>query len=392
MGYSIRRHDVKNERWTAYYMAPSGDKRSAGTFDTEREADKAWKRMEGRVLDDRWVDARPGKITFDEFVDEVYWPNYANVREASTRAAYYYMLKSHLRPKFGKVPLSAITPEMVQGWVGELGRKVSPQTKKPLSPATVRKNVALLSKILNVAIKTRRITLNSCFGTELQTVPVPDLKVITPEQFDVLYAAIPEEHRMLVEVAIETGFRWGEIAELRRSDFDSTTRIITCQRTVVEASTKATGEATRYTVKDYPKGRKPRRVKISKPVAARLSAHILAHGLGADDLFFSTPRKTHLSRNNFRTRIWIEARRKAGLSETTMHGLRHAHASWLIAAGRSLQEVKERLGHATIATTEKYLHTVDVETDALIDDFSAFRNRGTTKIKKAKKTKKTKIA
>jgi site-specific recombinase XerD len=47
----------------------------------------------------------------------------------------------------------------------------------------------------------------------------------------------------------------------------------------------------------------------------------------------------------------------AGLGiRVRIHDLRHAHASWLLAGGADLQVVKERLGHATIATTEKYLH------------------------------------
>jgi len=46
--------------------------------------------------------------------------------------------------------------------------------------------------------------------------------------------------------------------------------------------------------------------------------------------------------------------------------MRHAHASWLLAGGADLQVVKERLGHASIATTEKYLHTLpDADETAL---------------------------
>jgi site-specific recombinase XerD len=41
-----------------------------------------------------------------------------------------------------------------------------------------------------------------------------------------------------------------------------------------------------------------------------------------------------------------------------MHDLRHSHASWLLAGGADLQVVKERLGHGSIVTTEKYLHTL----------------------------------
>jgi Site-specific recombinase XerD len=33
--------------------------------------------------------------------------------------------------------------------------------------------------------------------------------------------------------------------------------------------------------------------------------------------------------------------------------MRHAHASWLLAGGAELQVVEERLGHASITTTEK---------------------------------------
>jgi hypothetical protein len=40
-----------------------------------------------------------------------------------------------------------------------------------------------------------------------------------------------------------------------------------------------------------------------------------------------------------------------------MRNLRHAHASWLLAGGADIHVVTERLGHATITTTEWYLHT-----------------------------------
>jgi len=38
----------------------------------------------------------------------------------------------------------------------------------------------------------------------------------------------------------------------------------------------------------------------------------------------------------------------------TPHGLRHAHASWLLAGGADVQVVKERLLYTATATTEKY--------------------------------------
>jgi site-specific recombinase XerD len=41
-----------------------------------------------------------------------------------------------------------------------------------------------------------------------------------------------------------------------------------------------------------------------------------------------------------------------------IHDLRHAHCSWLLAGGSDLKSVMERMGHAQIQTTQKYLHTL----------------------------------
>ena len=41
-----------------------------------------------------------------------------------------------------------------------------------------------------------------------------------------------------------------------------------------------------------------------------------------------------------------------------MHELRHAHASWRLAGGSDLKSVMDRLGHAQIQTTQKYLHAL----------------------------------
>lgn len=57
------------------------------------------------------------------------------------------------------------------------------------------------------------------------------------------------------------------------------------------------------------------------------------------------------------------------------HDLRHAHASWLLAGGADLQVVKERLGHSSISTTEKYLHTLPDTDDTALDAFAKIRNR-----------------
>ena len=95
-----------------------------------------------------------------------------------------------------------------------------------------------------------------------------------------------------------------------------------------------------------------------------------------------TPRSVttdgHISNDWFRVNIWSKAIAKADLGfHITPHDLRHAHASWLLAGGADLQVVKERLGHATITTTEKYLHTLPGANQAALDALAAIRGTRT---------------
>ena len=84
----------------------------------------------------------------------------------------------------------------------------------------------------------------------------------------------------------------------------------------------------------------------------------------------------HISRDWFRQNVWQPAMSRAGITfRVRAHDLRHAHASWLIAGGADLQMVKDRLGHGSISTTEKYLHTLPEADDDALDAFTRVRTR-----------------
>jgi integrase len=84
----------------------------------------------------------------------------------------------------------------------------------------------------------------------------------------------------------------------------------------------------------------------------------------------------HIPRWWFRTHVWLPAVEAAGLpAPANVHGLRHAHASWLLAGGADLEVVKERLGHSSIVTTQKYLGSLDEIDDSAVDALSRIRNR-----------------
>jgi integrase len=88
----------------------------------------------------------------------------------------------------------------------------------------------------------------------------------------------------------------------------------------------------------------------------------------------------HVSNVWFRNNVWNKALEAAGLGfRVTPHGLRHAHASWLLAGGADLQVVKERLGHGTITTTEKYLHSLPNAGDTALAALTVIRGNRTPK-------------
>ncbi|MBC8092631.1 MAG: tyrosine-type recombinase/integrase, partial [Pseudonocardia sp.] len=84
----------------------------------------------------------------------------------------------------------------------------------------------------------------------------------------------------------------------------------------------------------------------------------------------------HIGRDWFRRNVWIKAVERADLDfHVTPHGLRHAHASWMLAGGADLQVVKQRLGHGSITTTERYLHTLPGTEDAGVNALARIRGR-----------------
>jgi integrase len=98
-----------------------------------------------------------------------------------------------------------------------------------------------------------------------------------------------EQSRLLAEVAIQAGLRWGELIELHRRDPDPPTRMLTIERTAVELRPTFHPSGGRFLVKDYPKNRHFRRIKLSHALVIRLTAFAMARSLGSDDPLFTAP-------------------------------------------------------------------------------------------------------
>ena len=127
----------------------------------------------------------------------------------------------------------------------------------------------------------------------------------------------------------------------------------------MEVSIKNSPTGARMLTKPYPKDNEARTMEIPADLVDQLADAITSRHLGPDDLLFATRDGTPISRNTFRTRVWLPAIKASGVDfDVRVHDLRHAHASWLLAGGSDLKSVMDRMGHAQITTTQKYLHAL----------------------------------
>lgn len=111
------------------------------------------------------------------------------------------------------------------------------------------------------------------------------------------------------------------------------------------------------------KGQKERFVTLSDGMIERLNAH--RSNAGSDEPIFLSQKGSRLDESQIH-RIVKAAASVAGVSaDASAHWLRHSHASHSLDRGASLVTVRDTLGHASIATTNKYLHSKRQDSSAL---------------------------
>ncbi len=72
-------------------------------------------------------------------------------------------------------------------------------------------------------------------------------------------------------------------------------------------------------------------------------------------------------------RAFATACRRAGIEDFHIHDLRHTCAAWLVTAGVPMPEIRDLLGHSTVAMTEKYAHLAPENVRAAVEVLSVGR-------------------
>lgn len=378
MAWSKPRKNGKRTRYTAAYRDAAGRERSAGTYDSSREALRKAREAEGKIEEGSWTDPCDGKTTFREYAERRWLPSLVDL-EVNTLAGYRSYLRVHFLPAFGDLPMGGIVPSSVQAWVNSVTGR--PKAEGGLSASSVHKCHAMLHALFKQAVVDKVVPQNPCKDTRLPKMPTQRVRakrrrIVTPEEYDALRSHLSPMALLLSDIDIETGARPGEVFALRLSRVDRSERIVRIEQVLIEVSKKDSPTGERFIFKDLPKDDEPRAVRISRNLTETIYAYAEEHGIGPDDLLFTSQRGGPLSRSNFRNREWRPAVEAAGLEfYPTVRDLRHAHASWAVNGGADIVAVKERLGHAHLSTTQGYLHTLPESDDQALAAFQKVRNR-----------------
>jgi len=340
-------NDRNRLRWRARYTGPDGHEH-ARSFPKKTDARRWLDQQEAAKITRTWTDPALGRIRFRAWYQE-WWPTVTNLR-ASTAARDGHYYRAYVLPRFGDVPLSAITQREVRQWVAEL-------TGRGLEPATVHKAYQVLSKALRAAVDAELLAQTPCRKVTLPKIEQNEMRFLTPEEIGRLAARIDQRYRVLVLVGAYGGLRFGELAGLCWRHVDLAVGTVEVAEIVVEV------EGRLYV--GSPKTRSSRR-RVSLPtfVAAELTRHAVATAdrdaspaPDPDGRVFRAPRGGLLRINGFRRRVWSKATTAAGLDGLRIHDLRHTAVALWIAAGANPKLVAARAGHTSVSfTLDRYGH------------------------------------
>jgi integrase len=285
------------------------------------------------------------------WLDEVAKPTL----RASTYKSYDDLLVAHLIPGLGKIALAKLTPAEVQAF---LNRKLV----GGLSPRRVQYLHAVLRRALVTAEKWGMVSRNVAKLVDPPRVPKHEISPLTPEQArHLIEASAKDRHLALYVTALGTGLRQGELLGLTWEDVDLDAARLRVRHSLANVE----GHLTLL----EPKTERSRRtVLLADSVVTALRAHRtrqrmerLVSGSRWSDSghVFTTLHGTPYHAATI-TRAFQAALTRAGLPACRFHDLRHAAATFLLAQGMTLEDVKNLLGHSSITlTSNTYGHVLE---------------------------------
>jgi integrase len=360
-------------------------------WETRKDAQKAVRDALGKVDKKEWID--PSTQPTGEYLDT--WAAGLRLGD-STVASYKKNIRLHLKPYLGNIPLASLTTAKIDALYRTLETKGRRNGKGELVGAGLAKRtVRYIHTILRAALQAAVNAEPALLGknpadkanppTAKEAKP-PEMHPWTAGQLRTFLDWSKDHSHLHVAwwVLAMTGMRRGELLALRWRDIDLDAGTIRIRRSVGLIRVK--GEKVRIQEGDT-KTNKPRVVDIDDVTVAKLRALKRERGglallLARDDaLVFGDAEGQHRHPERFsrgfkdqlkRCEKHLTEQERDTLPEIRLHDLRHTHATLLLASGKPIKVVSERLGHASATVTlTVYAHVLPGNQRDAADSFAA---------------------
>lgn len=302
------------------------------------------------------------RITLAEFVP-VYLEQARLMLSPTTYHNYETELQAKILPALGHHKLSELKPVHVQAWVNQLAALEKPDGSK-ISSSTVKRIYAILCAVVKHAMK-QGIIMQNPTDTDRVTLPrtiAPKVEIFTRQEAAAMLGALegePLQFQVLIQLAIMTGARRGELVALRFSDFDRRANQMTIERAAVKVDGKAaqlktpkTGQVRTVTVTPQCISLVDMLEQEKQRERQRLGSQWHEGG------WLFTQWNGEMMNPQTPTKQFSKFLKRHGFEHRKFHALRHTSATLLLYGGVNLKQVQGRLGHGNISTTNKYLHCI----------------------------------
>lgn len=271
------------------------------------------------------------------------------ILKQSSLSIYSGILRAHIEPAFGSLPVSALTTEQIETFLAEKAAV--------LATGTVSNISTVLRALLNHARHTGKITQLPTWlcptGKPNHTGEVLNTREKKKLVEHLIYniqtrQRIDESFGLLL--CLYTGMRLGEICALQWGDI-SKKGAISVRRTVQRISDPQNPGRTKI-IFDTPKSQSSNRI-IPMPLFLRKLLDDVRKG---DDHFVLTGTTAHLDPRTMQNRF-KSILRKCGLRPVNFHAMRHTFATDCVGAGFDPKTLSSILGHADVSITlNTYVH------------------------------------
>lgn len=179
---------------------------------------------------------------------------------------------------------------------------------------------------------------------------------------------------MIVNIALNTGCRRGEILSLTWSDIEKESNNLSVQRTLIYDK-----DGFRFS---SPKSESSiRKIKLGGSLIKELDRWkvyqnkfkmAFRNQFEENDLIFTTNTGKPIFPRSL-TSDFNKGIKNANVTKIRFHDLRHTHATMCLEAGMSIKDVQVRLGHTSIKTTgDVYAHVTESMKEKSVDLFEKY--------------------